>query len=105
SRVLEFNSTEFDFPEVEGTLVDRQLMRGRRFDLNFVFQGEDHLDLAEQFETSCRDKRPWTIQHPIYGRITVQPSTFTLDQGRENVSLFTGQVIETLQDDFPQAVN
>lgn len=104
-KTLEYNTTEFTFPEVGGALVKRRKPRARKFDLNFVFQGDNHLDTAEEFERSAEDERPWTLLHPIFGKIVVQPSSLTVDQSVENITRYTGQVIETILEDYPRAAD
>lgn len=104
-KTLEYNTTEFTFPEVGGSLVKRRKMRGNKYDLNFIFQGENHLDIAADFEASAEDERPWTLLHPIFGKIIVQPTSLSVDQSVENITRYTGQVIETILEDYPRAVN
>jgi len=95
-KVLPFNTKEFNFPGVAGTLVDRREAQGRKFDLEIFFQGENNLDVADSFEESARDKRFWTISHPLYGSIFVQPSSLSFDNSVHNVTKITGTVTETI---------
>lgn len=103
SHVLDYNVAEFEFPEIAGALVDRKEPKARKFNIEIHFQGENHLEEAKDFELSSRDKRAWTITHPYYGQIIVHPTSFTIEQSQYNVTTFTGTVIETLLQDFPQA--
>jgi hypothetical protein len=103
-KTIEYNTTEFDFPEVEGTLVQRRKNRGAKYGLEIAFQGEDHLDVSADFETSAKDPRSWTINHPIYGQIIVQPTSLSLDNSKDNISMITGTVIETIEEDNPRTV-
>lgn len=96
SKVLTFNIKEFNFPGVQGTLVDRREAQGRKFDLEIFFQGDDHLDISDAFETSSLDKRFWTISHPMYGQIIVQPSSLSFDNTVHNITKITGTVTETI---------
>lgn len=105
-KAIEFNVSEFNFPDVEGTYVDRKLSKGRKIPLEFYFQsdgrvgsqnaGTDHLVEAELFEQSSKDSRPWTIDHPFYGIILVQPVSLDFDNTSLNVTKITGTVIETI---------
>lgn len=104
TKEIEYNISEFDFPDVDGTLVKRGNVKGAKYTLQIVFQGEDHLDVAKSFEISARDKREWTIQHPLYDQIIVQPASMTIDNTKDNVSQFTCLVIETIEDDNPRSV-
>ena len=60
-KSVEYNVAEFDFVNIEGTLVKRSKPRGRRFPIELLFQGDNHLDVADAFEMSAKDDRPWNI--------------------------------------------
>jgi hypothetical protein len=98
----EFNVTEFDFPNVNGTLVYRTTHKGQRYNLELYFQGENHLDVASNFMLSANDRRAWTLTHPYYGRLLVQPTSISIDNSASNVSKITCPVIETITDIFPK---
>lgn len=98
----DFNVTQFDFPDKSGTLVKRGLPKGRSFPISIYFQGEDHLDISEDFRISANDAREWTITHPFYGQIIVQPISLDFNNDDSNVSLITGNVIETITEDNPK---
>lgn len=100
--VQEYNLSLFDFPNVPGTLVTRREPRGRRFSLEIYFIGENNIDISEQFRRSASDRRPWTITHPFYDEIIVQPIRLSFDNARYNVTQITGEVVETILDRFPQ---
>ena len=74
-----FNTTQFEFPNIRGTLVRRTQPKGNRYDLTIHFLGDDHLDIAGTFEESSKDSRPWTIRHPFYNDIFVQPLGLRFD--------------------------
>ena len=101
SKSVEYNVAEFDFPNIEGTLVNRGTPRGSKYNIEFYFQGDNHLSDSRTFETSAKDKRAWTISHPFYGRIIVHPTSLTFDNTQLNVSKITGTIIETITEDFP----
>lgn len=103
NKATEWNFTEYNYPGVLGSRVDKQQPKGSRFDLRIIFQGEDHLDDAAEFEVSNRDRRPWTISHPLLGVSTVQ--CISLNQNVRDLaqSVFTGVCIETIEDDYPKA--
>jgi hypothetical protein len=103
SKALEWNISEFEFPEQEGTLVIKRKRKGRRIPIEFYFQGDDHLDLAQRFENSANDTRPWRVQHPYYGTIVCQCPQLSIDHSLYNVSKFTGTLIETITEDNPRS--
>ena len=104
TKSIEYNVKEFNFPNVSGTLVDRREPKGAKYSLELFFQGEDHLDTRTAFEVSAADKRFWTITHPLYGLIDVQPVSLVFDNTKHNVTKITAEVIETITDTNPKAV-
>jgi hypothetical protein len=98
SRNTEFNISEFVFKGVSGSLVKRGTPKGKRYNVELIFQGADHLDVAKEFDTSAANSNPWTITHPLYGQLYVQPISLTQDNAAGNVSRFTGQLIQTILD-------
>jgi hypothetical protein len=72
-KSTEYNLTVFDFINTEGSYVDRKKMKGRKFDLEFYFDGESCVDLGNNFELSARDSRKWLLKHPFYGEIYCHP--------------------------------
>jgi prophage DNA circulation protein len=95
-KSVEYNIAEFNFPNINGTLVARKSSRGRRYALELIFQGDDVLDVSDAFETAARDPRPWTMAHPFYGEVTVHPIGLEFDNSRLNVATIRGTVIETI---------
>ena len=104
SKDVEYNVSEFNFPNLPGTLVARTQVKGSRYALEVYFQGEDHLSQALAFEVSARDARAWTVSHPFYGAITVQPISLNFDFTKYNVSRITGTIVETIDDGNPKAI-
>lgn len=93
---------EFDFPNQAGTLVKRNKPMGRKYDIEIYFQGEDHLDTAEEFRQSCNaNGKYWTLKHPFYGLLYVQPSSLEFDNTALNTSKISGVVLETIIEENP----
>ena len=67
-----------------GSLLDRREIKGTRFNLEIYFQGADHLDLSDDFIESAKDKRFWTLTHPFYGKMFVQPLSMGVDNKLDN---------------------
>lgn len=99
---VEWNVTQFDFPNKAGTLAKRGQPKGRTFPIEIYFQGDDHLDEAESFRISANDPRNWVITHPLYGSLTVCPVSMDANNDDSNVTVFTIPVIETITEDNPQ---
>jgi len=104
-KEVEFNISEFNFPNQEGTFVDRREARGNKYILDIIFQGENHFDVAERFELSSKDKRPWTIEHPYYGRIIVQPASLSFGNQTLNGTTVSGTLLETLLRGTPTVIS
>lgn len=102
SKQVEYHISEFDFINKGGTLVKRQKHRGSKYQLELYFQGDDHLDVAREFELSSQDSRAWTMLHPFYGSILVQPTSLLFDNTGYNITLIKGVVIETIGQVLPQ---
>lgn len=100
-KSFEFNISSFNFPGIEGTLVSRGQRQGSTLTLLIIFQGENHLDEAEGFEQSSKDRRPWTINHPFHGVLTMHPTKISFDNTKFNVSEITIELIETITQDAP----
>ena len=101
---VEYNLSEFNFPGVEGTFVDRRLRKGTRYAMNIIFQGAEHLSEAQRFEESAKDRRPWVIDHPKYGRFTAQPASLNFDDSSLNYTKITGTLLETILRGLPSTM-
>ncbi len=98
----DFNIAQFNFPNIKGTLVKRSEPMGRKYSLEIIFQGDDHLDTAESFRKSADDKRYWQVAHPMYGTIFCHPSSLTFDSTGLNTTRITGEILETIITDAPR---
>lgn len=98
-RRWEYCIAKFEFYKVQGSLVKRGQPRGVEYLLDIVFEGADHLAQAEEFRKSADNPAPWTVTHPHYGSIVVQPISLEQDNTDGNLSRFTGTVIETYKED------
>lgn len=102
SKSVSFNHTEFAFPQLQGSLIDRREPMGRRFPLEIFFVGENHLDQSAAFETSSKNKGVWRIQHPYYGLLFVQPTEINYDNTGDNITKISITTIETITDTNPK---
>ena len=94
-RVREFNTAEFNYVNVAGTDVQRRLPKAHRYTLEIMFVGDACITDALAFDNSAADQRSWTIQHPIYGRLVVQPLDLAIDNSVWNVSRITVTAVVT----------
>lgn len=98
---VEYNLSEFNFPNVEGAFIDRRLRKGNRYALDISFQGANHLNDSARFERSAKDRRPWVVEHPKYGRLNVQPASLNFDDTSLNYTRITGALLETILRGLP----
>lgn len=101
-KEYEFWLSRFAFINIAGELVKRREVKATQLELEIYFQGDDHLDTAEAFEASSLDQRAWTISHPMYGELIMQPSKIRRDSSGYNLTRFDISLLETIQDDAPR---
>lgn len=99
SKNVEYNTAEFEFRNLVGTLVRRRLPLGTRYSVEIFFQGEGHLEISEAFQASSANPGAWSLQHPYYGDLTVQPLSLTFDNSVLNQTAITGMLMETISID------
>lgn len=95
NRSIEYNISVFNFKGVKGSLVDRREPVGRIYDVEIYFQGANNLATASNFLDSAENKKAWTIFHPLYGSLYVQPMFLRVDDRSFNASKVTGQLMQT----------
>jgi len=100
-RSKNYNTSAYNFINVAGTLIDRQLPEGYQYDTTIIFQGESHLAVSDEFQMSADDRRFWTIIHPYWGEIMVQPMSIEEDKTVLNITAFKIKVWETISSDYP----
>ena len=94
-RAREFNTAEFNYVNVSGTDVQRRLPKAHRYPLEIIFEGDTCITDALSFDNSAADPNKWSLQHPIYGRITGQPLDLSIDNSTWNVSRVSVTFVET----------
>ena len=73
SKKMAKKTTPFDFPDVDGTFVQDQGKKGRRYPMRWIFSGEDYDKTADRFDDAIEEKGPGVLQHPLYGTFDVVP--------------------------------
>ena len=101
---IEFNLSEFEYPNQNGTFAKRTTHKGVKYDLELHFQGDDHIDVSDAFLESSKDPREWTFIHPFFQKAFVQPLSLSFDRSRYNITSVTGVVVETINSQTPQSV-
>lgn len=101
---FDFNISEFEFPEISGTKVDKRLRKGVRYPLELYFQGADCIEQGKAFAESANDKRPWVVIHPIFGQFTAHVPSIEMDARGLNVFKITCTAIETIIEDGAKTV-
>ncbi len=104
SVLVPYNISEFNFPNVAGTFVDRREQLGSKFSLEIYFQGENHLEEMKSFVESAKDTRPWLIIHPFYDVLNVQPAALNIDNSDYNISKITITATQTIEKKYPVTV-
>jgi hypothetical protein len=102
-KSVEYNTSSFDFIDVEKSLVERKKPKSGKYPLTFWFQGEDNIERAQEFEDSANDNRYWTVTHPYYGTIKGQPISMSRNDSNYNVTEITVDFWETIVFDFPKS--
>lgn len=100
-KEIQFNVSDFDFIDLEGTKVDRKKARGTTLSVNFWFQGLDCLELALTFEISSKDSRYWVVSHPYYGTLNCQPLKLSRSDEYYGTVAFSVDLWETITEDSP----
>lgn len=95
-KIVEMNNTIYDYPQLRGSFVDRRESKGDKYQFLIVFEGELCIENSESFLNSAKDKRAWTVIHPYYGTLTVQPIRLSIDNSSYNVSQISIECVDTL---------
>lgn len=97
SKSKEFNTSIFDFIDIEGSFVDRRKAKSSKYDFTFYFQGDNHIEDSEAFEISSNDSKFWTVEHPIFGTIKGQPVNLTRNESNLGITEFSVEFWETIE--------
>lgn len=103
SKSKSYNVANYNFINVAGGKTVRKQPQASKFPLAFWFVGYKNVELAQEFEDSANDKRPWEIKHPFYGDIHGQPVSISRNDSLYNVTEITVEFWESLTDDFPNS--
>lgn len=101
TKTREYNSTTFEFIDVENSFISRKKPKSAKYDLLFYFQGDDHIEKCDEFENSASDSRFWTIEHPYYGIIKGQPLSLSRNDTSLNLTELSVEFWESIIFEFP----
>lgn len=70
---LEKKTSEFDYPDADGSYVQDKGIKGRRFPMRIYFSGADYDLTADSFMKALAEKGTGVLAHPKYGTVNVVP--------------------------------
>lgn len=73
SREVDLRGTAYNFPDADGTYVQRTGNSGRRYPLRMFFWGNDYDLQAAAFEALLLEPGVGRLTHPLYGVLDVVP--------------------------------
>ena len=73
SRSVAKKTTNFEFPDADGSYIQDLGREGRRFPFRAFFTGANHDLDAEAFEDALLERGQGTLDHPFYGQFQVVP--------------------------------
>lgn len=76
-RTLDKKLGIFDYPKVDGSVVQDLGTAGNRYPLDFYFEGPDHDLTADQFYLACKERGSWLIDHPVRGLLRLNLISIT----------------------------
>lgn len=73
SRSFDKKTTDFNFPDADGTYVQDSGRTGRKYPITAIFWGDDCDTDADAFEDALSEAGIGVLDHPIYGTVNVVP--------------------------------
>lgn len=67
----------FNFPNVDGSIVQDLGTASATYPLTLAFEGPDNDITASQFFFALRERGVWEVIHPVHGLLRLQPLSFT----------------------------
>ena len=103
SKTTELKTGVFSFPDRDSAHVQHQGGGPVTFPMVCVFNGDDHVKRAADFEAALLETEPAELQHPVYGIKKVIPTTSVKRENdlinKINESTVTVTFTETITDD------
>lgn len=101
-RRVDFNVSQFEFPNIDGTLVKRENIKGYKYDITIVFQEENHREIYLAFEKSVKDKRPIEVLHPMFGLFNAHILSMVDDPTGLINTTVSLSMFETISEEYPK---
>jgi prophage DNA circulation protein len=67
----------FNFPRVDGSIVQDLGVSSTLYTLTIFFEGKDHDLTARAFMSGLRERGVWDVIHPVHGLLHLQPLSFS----------------------------
>lgn len=100
---INMNATVVEFSDIDGGYVIRGAIGPKALPYEFIFQGSDHMDIRDSFISTLSDRRAWALSNPHIGSRIVQPISVSIDNSIDNMTVISGQFIETIADINPSS--
>jgi hypothetical protein len=67
----------FNYPKIDGAVVQDMGVEGTQYPITFYFTGDDHDLTAQDFTKTLKEIGQWQVVHPMYGVLILQPIDFS----------------------------
>ena len=72
---IPINGKVYEYPDKQGSKVDRRLFKSPIYDIEFWVNGDDTNAIFSEFIASAANLNSWQIEHPVYGLLDGHPVT------------------------------
>lgn len=97
----------FDFPLVDGQLIQDLGLSSNTWPLTIYFEGQNHDIEAKNFRTAFKSREAWSVIHPVDGSLTLQPVSISVNINpveNANITVIETEWIEPVDDQTVQSV-
>ena len=98
----------FNYPKLNGSIVQDLGINGTSYPLTIYFTGLDHDRQAAKFEKAFAESGTWQVTHPIDGDLILQPVSINPDQNPTDngtYTLFQTEWIEPIVEDAIKSIS
>lgn len=91
----------FTYPNVPGSLVQDLDVNSTKYPLTLYFSGTDNDKESDRFFRALEQKGTWQVEHPVRGKLTLQPMSFSeniMPISSGNVTVINSEWIEPLDE-------